>query len=91
MRQAQTDAHVGVSIEPRAEFVNLVEMIVENHGPGPARNVTLSLDGDFVLQKEPESRLSDTGLFRYGISYLAPQQRIRFYLVSLIDTPSYHG
>jgi len=85
MREAQTDPHIAVSVEPHAGFINLIEMVIENHGPGPARNVTFQLDGDFIVDKESGTRLSETHLFRYGISYLSPRQHVRFFMGSLVE------
>ncbi len=87
MRHAQTDAHIGVSVGPRPEYVNLLEMAIKNYGPGPAKEIRFSLDHDITIQKKPGMMLSDIGLFEHGIPYFAPGQEYRFFLLNVLDEP----
>lgn len=82
MRQAQTEPLVLIRLEPSEAWINLILLIVENVGPGPAHDVRLSVTPDFEMRKG--QRLSELGLFRYGIRHLAPGQRISVFLTSMV-------
>jgi hypothetical protein len=86
MRKVQTDPHVSLTVQP-SDHVGSMDIIVENLGPGPAKNVRFSLSEDLVLDSRTNPTLSQMGLFRYGVTYLSPGQRFRFFLVSTIDHP----
>lgn len=87
MRKAQTEPHVSFTVQPSESHVGIVEMIVENHGPGAAKNIGFALSEDLAIDENPSAALSQTGLFRHGVTYLSPRQRFRFFLVSTIDYP----
>lgn len=82
MREAQTEPLVLVRLEPSEAWINLITLIVENVGPGPAHEVRLSVTPDFEMRKG--QHLSELGLFRYGIRHLAPGQRISVHLTSMV-------
>ena len=47
LRKAQTDPQLSVSIDhDRGDTDGLVELVIKNHGGGPAQNITLGFDGD---------------------------------------------
>jgi hypothetical protein len=83
MRRAQTDAHIGVTVEP-GPWANLVDMVLKNFGPGPAKDVRFTLSRDLVLEGNPVEKLSGVGVFRHGIPYWAPGQEYRFFLLNLL-------
>jgi hypothetical protein len=82
MRRAQTEPVVAVRIEPSETWINLIVLIVENVGPGPAYNVRLSATPDFEMSRG--RRLSELGLFRHGMRYLAPRQQIVLFLTRIV-------
>ncbi|TAM46807.1 MAG: hypothetical protein EPN53_12725 [Acidobacteria bacterium] len=58
-------------------------MVIENVGAGPAYGITFTASRDFERRKDaPFSKL---GFMTTGLPYLAPRQRIRFFLTSLLD------
>jgi hypothetical protein len=82
MRLAQTEPHVSVRIEPNPAWINFINLVVENVGAGPAYEVRLSCHPDFEMERG--ARLSDVGVFAHGIRYLAPGQRVEFFLTSIL-------
>lgn len=83
LRRAQTDPRLSVWIEPEDREIHWIDMVIENVGGGPAYSITFAPSRDFELQKgEPLSRL---GFMSTGLPYLAPRQRIRFFLTNLLD------
>jgi hypothetical protein len=83
MRAAQTDPHVAVRIEPSDVWINLVMLVIENVGAGPAYDVKLSVTPDFTTaNKQP---LSELGMFKYGLPYMAPGQRVSHFLTSVTE------
>lgn len=83
MRRAQTEPSVSVRVEPHDDFLNIAILIVENVGAGPAYDLRLSASPDFEIK--PGHKLSGMGLFKHGMRYLAPRQRVTLILSSMID------
>jgi hypothetical protein len=83
MRTAQTDPHVAVRIEPSDLWINLVLLVVENVGAGPAYDVRLSVAPDFVTANKQS--LSELGMLKHGLPYMAPGQRVSHFLASVTD------
>ncbi|MDE2179943.1 MAG: hypothetical protein KGJ40_03730 [candidate division NC10 bacterium] len=81
MRLAQTEPLVSVRIESSEAWINLIILVVENVGPGPAYDVRLFVTPDFEMRHG--QHLSDLGLFRHGLRHLAPHQRISLFLTSV--------
>jgi hypothetical protein len=83
LRRAQTDPHLSVWIEPHEREMHWIDMLIENIGAGPARNVEFLATPDFECFKDqPLSRL---GFMKKGLPYLAPRQRLRFFLTNLLE------
>lgn len=87
MRKAQTEPHVSFAVHPSEASVGLMELVVENDGPGPALNVRFEAAEDLMLGPHREVPLSQMGLFRRGVSYMSPGQRYRFFFASTFDNP----
>lgn len=83
LREAQTEPLVFVTIQPREEWISFIDMVVQNIGSGPAYDVKFNVEQDFTYREN--ERLSSLGLFRDGIGYMAPGQRIQFFLTSMIE------
>jgi len=83
MREAQTEPKISVSIQPREEWIALVDMVIQNIGLGPAYDIKFKINPDFEYSKN--MFLSEIGFIKNGIRYLAPNQRIRFFLTSLAE------
>ena len=82
MRLAQTEPLVSIRIESSEISISLINLVVENLGPGLAYDVRLSVTPDFEMRNK--EHLSELGLFRHGIRHLAPHQRISLYLTNVI-------
>lgn len=82
MREAQTEPHVAAKVELTDEWIHFIMFAVENVGVGPAYNIKLTIKPDFIT--DMNRPLSSIGMFKHGISYLAPGQRLSIYLTSLL-------
>lgn len=77
--RAQAEPRVYISISPRVDdSFGYYDFIIENFGNGYAENVKLSIDKDYNIVRG--KKLSDVGLFKNGVAFLAPKQRIKFFL-----------
>jgi len=83
MREAQTEPKVSVTIQPREERINLIDMVIQNIGLGPAYNIEFEVSPDFEYAKG--RFLSELGFMKNGLIYLAPNQKLQFFLTSMIE------
>lgn len=83
MREAQTEPKISVTIQPREEWINLIDMVIQNIGLGPAYNIKFEVKPDFEYAKG--SFLSELGFMKNGLRYLAPNQKLQFFLTSMIE------
>ena len=58
-------------------------MVVQNIGLGPAYNINFEVSHDFEYAKG--KFLSELGFMKNGLGYLAPNQKLQFFLTSMID------
>jgi len=83
MREAQTEPKISVTIQPREEWISLIDMVIQNIGLGPAYNIKFEIKPDFEYAKG--NFLSELGLIKSGLRYLAPNQKLQFFLTSMIE------
>lgn len=83
MRKAQTEPEVAVTIQPKEWSVIFIDMVIQNIGLGPAYDVSFKVSPDF--EYEPTKPFSGLGFMRNGLKYLAPNQRLQFYLGKMVD------
>ena len=81
MKRRQIEPMVSITLQQREEGIALFDMIIQNIGPGTAYNVSFNVQPD--LECELGRSLSEIGLFRKGLSYLAPNQKYQFFLTSV--------
>lgn len=83
MREAQTEPKVSIVIQPRKEWISLIDMVIQNIGLGPAYDIKFNVSPDFEYAKG--KFLSNLGFMKNGLQYLAPNQKIEFFLTSMTD------
>lgn len=83
MREVQTEPALALRLEPSEHGVNFVNLVVENVGQGPARNIRFKAAPDF--RRFRNQHVSDWGIFRHGLNYMAPGQKITLFLTSVLD------
>ncbi len=83
MREAQTEPNISVVVRPREEMINFMDMIIQNVGYGPAHNIKFDISPDFECRKG--EYLSQVGVMKSGLKYLAPNQRMQFFLTSMLE------
>lgn len=82
MREVQTEPKLSIHLEPRQDWINLIDLVIQNIGGGPAYNLKFEITPDFEYSKD--EFLSGLGYMR-GFKYLAPDQRLQFFLTSMIE------
>lgn len=83
MREAQTEPKISVIVQPTEEWINAIDMIIQNIGLGPAYNVKFKVEPDFEYTEG--KFLSELGFIKDGLRYLAPSQKLQIFLTSMAD------
>jgi len=83
MREAQTEPRIYVTIQPREEWVNFIDMIIQNAGLSLAYNIKFEVNPDFEYAKG--KFLSELGFMKKGLGYLAPYQKLQFFLTNIAE------
>jgi len=74
MRQAQQKPRISMTIQPREDLLNFVDLIIENIGLGAAYNVKFEIEPDSEYGFK-QGKLSNVGFIKRGISYFPPNQK----------------
>lgn len=87
MREAQTEPKVDIKFAPREEWINLVEIEIKNIGLGPAYNVYFEITRKSQTPATDKlvSELMGKNFFRSGLNYLSPGQKIKTFLINMIE------
>lgn len=83
MREAQTEPRVSVVFQPREEWINFIDLIVKNIGLGPAYDIKFDVKPDFEYRNGQS--LSQINFIKNGVKYLDPNQKIQFFLTSMVE------
>ena len=83
LRKAQMEPMISVYLKPREEYLNWIELVLENIGAGPAFDVHVELDGD--MECFGSKYLSNFGFVRNGIRYLGSNQCYRVFVADMTD------
>jgi len=83
MREAQTDPKVFVIIQPREEWINFIDLVIQNIELGSAYNIKFEIDSDFEYSNG--KFLSKLGFIKNGLKYLAPNQKLQIFLTSMVE------
>lgn len=83
MREAQTEPKVSLCIQPREELINFIDLVIQNVGLGPAYDIKFKISPDFEYAKG--RFLSELGFMKNGVRFIAPNQKIQFFLTSMIE------
>jgi len=83
MKEAQTEPKVSITIQPREEWINFIDMVIQNIGLGPAYNIKFEINPDFEYMKG--KFLSELGFKKNGLKYLAPNQKLQFFLTIMSE------
>lgn len=76
MRKAQSTPEVVVALRPREEYINWMDLFIENIGQGAAYEIKFELPQNATLGK---TDLKEVALFQRGLPFLAAGQRIGFF------------
>ncbi|HPZ75289.1 MAG TPA: hypothetical protein PK723_05730 [Candidatus Pacearchaeota archaeon] len=81
MRKVQTEPKICVFIQPREEYIGWIDMILINVGTGPSYDLKFEVEKDFEYAKG--KFFSNLGFIKDGIGYMAPGQKLQFFLTAL--------
>ena len=81
MREAQTEPDISVNISSKEESTYLKDIQIQNIGLGAAYNIKFEIVPDFEYAKG--RMLSEVNLIKDGLHYLAPNQKISFFIASI--------
>ena len=84
LREAQTEPKVSAIIQPREEWLNFIDLVIQNIGMGPAYNIKFQVLPDFE-EEERRFKVSEIGFIKNGLRYIAPNQKLETYLTNLAD------
>lgn len=83
MRKAQTEPKVSVIVQPKESRIYFLDIVIQNIGLGPAYEIKFELEKDFECFNG--KYLGSTGVFKQGISYMAPSQKTQFFFTNMIQ------
>jgi hypothetical protein len=83
MRSAETEPLVWVSVQPNAGAPWLLNLVIQNIGPGPAYRIGFSVSTDFITLNN--KLLSEAGPIKNGLKHLAPHQKVEFILTNMVE------
>ncbi|KAF5410775.1 MAG: hypothetical protein U9N46_06135 [Euryarchaeota archaeon] len=83
MRKVQTEPKISVTIQTSDAWINFIDMVIQNIGSGPAYNIKFKINPDFEYAKG--KFLSTFGVMRSGFEYLAPNQKLQFFLTNMTE------
>lgn len=84
MREAQTEPNIIITIQPSEEWINFIDIIIQNIGLGPAYIIKFETSPDFEYEKGKS--LSELGIMKQGLKILAPNQKYKFFLTNMLET-----
>lgn len=86
MRLMQVQPEISIYISHEKQWINLIDLIIRNTGPGTAYDLQFKVSPDFPfgVMKDKEY-LKDLPLIKNGISYMSPDQEYKFLLLCLTD------
>lgn len=78
---------IQVYMKQREDWLNFLELVVENFGESSAYNIQFELPYEnLVVQDLNQRKLSDFNFIQKGIKHFAAKQRLKIFLMSLIGT-----
>lgn len=83
MREVQTEPNISVSIISKEDHSYFKDIEIQNVGLGPAYNIKFDVTSDFKYTEK--KMFSEINIIKNGIKYLAPNQKIQFFLASISD------
>jgi len=81
MRKVQTEPKISITIQTSDAWINFIDMVIQNIGSGAAHDIKFKINPDFEYAKG--KFLSDFGFMRNGLKYLAPNQKLQFFLTAM--------
>lgn len=82
LRKIQSEPSLLIYLFPKPDIINLIELVIENVGNGPAINIKFEIDQDLKFMHK---KLSDVNLIKEGLKYLPPKQKIAFVCADMAE------
>lgn len=84
LREAETEPSLSVHITPSERYINVDELVIQNHGRGTALDITWDVEPPPDSLKDHGVRLDSLALLK-GLAQLAPGQRLRTFFGTSMD------
>lgn len=85
-RKTQIQPFIVASIKENKIDFHYIDLIIENVGPGIARNITFIVESSgYTLPSEYHQKIEELYIFKKGIKSLGPHQNIRFIIANLAE------
>ena len=78
--KATNKPNILVSLVPHEIYTNSIYLCVQNIGTGPASKIELTCDDSFAPMLPGTKLLEEFGIFKKGIDYLGPGNKIQIFL-----------
>lgn len=85
LREVQTEPQMSVTFQIRDEYINFIDVVIQNIGLGPAYDVKFLVEPD--VQFSGGKSIGSIGFVKKGMRYFAPSQRLNSFLLSIVDEP----
>ena len=82
LRKAETDPNISIYLEPEEQWISLMDLVIQNNGRGAAYDIRFKITPDFECRK---GEFLSANSFMQHMRYMAPGQRLRFFLASAVD------
>jgi hypothetical protein len=82
VRLATIQPQICITIVQDSVHFHIFNLEILNAGQGSAKNIRLTLDGEFQMMSQES--LGNIGIFKNGISYMAPGQKITIKLANAL-------
>ena len=83
MRESQTEPFVFINVQPMERARPILNMVIQNIGPGPAYDLKFKVEPDIMLRTG--HNLSEINLMKQGFKYLAPNQKLECIVAHSIE------
>ena len=84
IRAAMNQPDLAIYATAHEGYINFLNLVVENVGPGAAYDVKLSTDQEFKTDSDLDLRR--LGLFRHTLGFFASGQKIEHFLTSMVES-----
>lgn len=83
-RRQRDRPRLNIFIKPREDYGNFINLVIENNGLNGASEVSFKVNPDINIGFKEDKKISSLGIIKNGISFLEPNGKREFMLMSLV-------